>query len=168
MTRILVLAFSVCLGLAACTEPPIIAPVTSGSAEVAAPSTGPVFTNELNQCGLKAINDLRAANRRSALRFSPTLGRVARAHAADMRRRNVMSHTGGDGSTPAQRATRAGYSWCRIAENVAAGQPDLASVMQAWANSPGHRRNMLDLNITEVGIAQDGPYWAMVLGKPGC
>ena len=39
-------------------------------------------------------------------------------------------------------------------------------------NSPGHRANILNGNVTEIGVglahAADGaPYWTMVLARPG-
>src|SRR5262249_6851523 len=45
-----------------------------------------------------------------ALRASPALTRAASAHAGDMAERGSMSHAGRDGSTPAQRVSRAGYA----------------------------------------------------------
>ncbi|MEM6311476.1 MAG: CAP domain-containing protein [Pseudomonadota bacterium] len=167
MSRVTI--FLICASiLAACSEPVYVAPekpTTQKTALTVASATPP---NDLNRRAAQAINALRAENRRVPLVYSAQLNRAARMHAADMNRRQVMSHTGRDGSTPANRATRAGYRWCRIAENVAFGQPDLATVLQAWVKSPGHRRNMLDLTVSEFGIAKVGAYWTLVLGKPGC
>lgn len=169
MIRIAVLL--ICAGIfCACSEPVYITPdKTARQIEVSATTSGAATpANELNRRAARTINAFRSDNRRIPLVYSATLARAARLHAADMNQRKVMSHTGGDGSTPAIRASRAGYRWCRIAENVAFGQPDLATVMNAWADSPGHRKNMLDLKNTEFGIAKVGAYWALVLGKPGC
>jgi len=153
------------LSVAACSPP------TPSVATGRAPVTGPtVATSGTAQAAevLAAVNAFRASQGRAALSYAPLLGDVAMRHAQDMAARALLSHEGSDGSTAAQRATRAGYGWCRIAENVAFGQKDLPSVMTAWQNSPGHRRNLLDPNMVEVGLGRVGNYWTMMLGAPGC
>lgn len=39
-----------------------------------------------------------------------------------------------------------------VGENVAYGQRDPAEVMHAWMNSPGHRKNILNPNYSEIGV----------------
>ncbi|MGC8640839.1 MAG: CAP domain-containing protein [Isosphaeraceae bacterium] len=47
-------------------------------------------------------------------------------------------------------------------QNCAWNYGDAASVAQGWMESPGHRQNMLDPGITQVGIAfGPGPYWTL-------
>jgi uncharacterized protein YkwD len=81
-----------------------------------------------------------------------------------------MSHTGSDGSGLATRVDRVGYSWSRLAENVAYGYGDVASVVAGWMASAGHRTNILSSNSDfGVGLAYgaDGrPYWTQVFGTP--
>src|SRR5687767_2846426 len=81
---------------------------------------------------LALVNEARARPRRcggkrlesvSALARSAVLDAVAVAHARDMAARGGMRHAGTDGSTPGERATRAGYRWRVVGENVARGQP---------------------------------------------
>jgi uncharacterized protein YkwD len=118
---------------------------------------------------LPAINSLRAEAGRGPLSYSAELERIAAGHARDMARQGVMTHYGADGSGPGDRARRAGYRFCRVAENVAYGQRSLQEVLQSWADSRGHRRNMLDRRVSEVGIARaEGNFWVMFLGGPGC
>ena len=110
------------------------------------------------------VNKLRAENGLHALNVSPQLEKAADLHASDMARRGVLTHTGSNGSTPAKRAKRAGYKFCTVAENVAAGQESSAEVMQAWANSPGHRKNMLKPKARNIAVVR-GPNnnWVMML-----
>ena len=118
---------------------------------------------------LDAVNALRAAAGRNALDYSERLEAIAAGHAADMARRRVMSHESADGSGPGERARARGYRFCRIAENVAQGQRSLSEVIYAWSNSRGHRRNLLDRRVTEMGLARaPGDFWVMVLARPGC
>ena len=42
----------------------------------------------------------------------------------------------------------AGYPGGLMGENIAAGQPTPAAVMDAWMHSPGHRANILELRRT--------------------
>lgn len=103
---------------------------------------------------------------------SDVLDRVAVAHARDMAARGGMSHAGSDGSTPGDRATRAGYRWKTIGENVAFGQPTSERVVASWLASAHHCENIMDPDYTEMGIgfAADTraavPYWSQVFGRP--
>ena len=51
-------------------------------------------------------------------------------------------------------------------ENVAYGQRDPAEVMHAWMNSPGHRKNILNPNYSEIGVGAVANgrsiYWTQV------
>jgi uncharacterized protein YkwD len=131
---------------------------------------------------LAAVNAARKLPRRcgnqtfaaaAALRWSATLEKVAAAHANDMARRGVMSHTGGDGSSTEQRVSRAGYAWFSVGENVAGGQRDADEVVRHWLASPGHCANLMNGMFTEmaVGFATNerselGIYWAQVFAAP--
>ncbi|KAG7385998.1 hypothetical protein PHYPSEUDO_000853 [Phytophthora pseudosyringae] len=100
---------------------------------------------------LAAVNKERAAQGLSSLCMSSKLQSSAQKHSNDMASNNFMSHTGSDGSSMAQRITAAGFVWTAIAENVAAGQKDVATVMNSWMNSPGHRKNILSSSYKSFG-----------------
>jgi uncharacterized protein YkwD len=85
--------------------------------------------------------------------LSAALTRASAAHAADMAAHGFMGHEGTDGSSTGERATRAGYRWRTVGENVAAGQPDAAAVVAAWLESPGHCANIMGAQFTEMGVA---------------
>ena len=109
----------------------------------------------------KAVNRIRVQHGLAALVSVPTLVNVARAHSADMVRRNYFDHVDPDGRHPSDRVTDAGVSWTKVSENLAmnAGMDDpVARAVQGWMESPGHRANILDsaLTHTGVGIAEDG------------
>ena len=86
-----------------------------------------------------------------------------------MASRDYFSHVSPNGAKPSDRARRAGYRYCLIAENIANGYPTVAQVMEGWMKSKGHRKNILLSKVTEFGLAraQDN-IWVMVLAKPGC
>ncbi|WP_327250913.1 CAP domain-containing protein [Streptomyces sp. NBC_01244] len=115
---------------------------------------------------LALVNKERAAVGCPVLTVNEKLTKAAQDHSEDMAAHSNMSHTGSDGSDPGQRITRAGYQWRTYAENVAYGYPTAAQVMEGWMNSPGHKRNILDCNVKEIGIglAQPGQYWTQDFG----
>jgi uncharacterized protein YkwD len=72
---------------------------------------------------------------------------------------------------PADRLAAAGYVWQAYAENIATGQPSAAAVVDAWMQSSGHRANILNPNLTELGAAaatdaSGRPYYTQVFGRP--
>ncbi len=118
---------------------------------------------------LSAVNALRSDAGRAPVTYSEPLEALAYGHAQDMAVNGFFSHTGSDGSLLGDRARRAGYGFCIIAENIAKGQRSAAEAIQGWIESRGHRRNMLDRRATEMGLARaPGAIWVMVLGRPGC
>lgn len=121
------------------------------------------------EAALARVNRLRRQAGRAALRWSPVLAEVARAHAEDMARNGFFAHQGSDGSTISDRVARAGYGWCRVAENIAQGQRSLDAAIAGWQGSAGHRRNMLNRDMADLGVARGpGNTWVMVLARPGC
>lgn len=110
---------------------------------------------------------------------NPQLDEVARRFAEFMARSDKYGHEA-DGRTPAQRAQAQGYDFCVVLENIAfqyssAGfrTAELASgVVTGWERSPGHRRNMLDPDVTEIGVAlvqspRTARYYAVqMFGRP--
>jgi uncharacterized protein YkwD len=116
-----------------------------------------------------ALNAMRAENGRAPVTYSALLEQAAARHARDMVQSGQFSHKGSDGSDIAERVSATGYGWCVVAENIAKGQRDLGEVMQAWADSPGHRKNMLSRDVTEFALVEGPDFtWVMVLAAPGC
>ena len=85
-----------------------------------------------------------------------------------------------DGHGPGQRAKEHDYDYCIVSENIAnqfssAGftTKELAKgFFRGWKHSPGHRKNMLDADVTQTGVAvarseQSGYYYAVqMFGRP--
>jgi uncharacterized protein YkwD len=110
------------------------------------------------------------------LRIDARLSVAAQNHANDMASRDYFDHVSPEGGTHGERASRAGYRWLVVFENLAAGQPTPAEAVEGWKSSPGHRRAMLNSEIREMGIGyaylpQDlgqvkaVHYWAMSMGR---
>ena len=116
------------------------------------------------------VNAHRARAGCRALRVDSRLVTAARRHSQDMARRRYFSHTSPGGTTPWQRIAATGYPRAALAENIAAGQPTAAAVVDAWMRSPGHRRNILNCGMRAVGVglATGGPYgyhWTQDFGS---
>jgi uncharacterized protein YkwD len=106
------------------------------------------------------------------LLLNATLTSAARAHSQEMAKHSYLEHQGRDGSTPAQRVTRAGYAWSHAGENIAGGAGTPEEVVAGWLNSPGHCANIMAPAFTEMGVAyvlskdDYGIYWTQVFAAP--
>ena len=128
----------------------------------ATPQQPPVSTtnaNEFEQRVFELTNIERGNHGLPPLQWDNRLGTAARLHSQDMTRNRVMGHTGSDGSSPADRISRAGFAWSRWAENVAWGQRTAEEAVRWWMNSPPHRANILDRNVTHLGVGFDANNW---------
>lgn len=137
--------------------------------EVSAASVADVVEQQV----IDLTNALRAGAGCPAVRASPVLVAAARAHSYDMAANSFFDHTGSDGSSAVQRIERAGYHARISAENIAAGFATPESVVTAWSTSPGHRANLLNCDVTEVGVgyvfdavSEYGHYWTQDFGRP--
>ncbi|MFR9805731.1 CAP domain-containing protein [Pseudonocardia sp. RS010] len=111
-------------------------------------------------------NRARAAAGCGALTIDPRITRAAQAHSDDMAIRGYFDHDSPDGRTFADRIAAAGHP-SPGAENIARGQRTAQSVVEAWLDSPGHRRNIEDCSLATVGVglATDGYYWTQDFGR---
>jgi uncharacterized protein YkwD len=121
---------------------------------------------------LTLTNGERAAAGCPALTPNPQLEAAARKHNDEMARTGNFSHTGLDGSTVGDRATAAGYPFRVIAENIAAGQASADEVVRSWMSSEGHRANIVNCELRDLGVAyavdaNNKPYWTQDFGVTG-
>ena len=99
------------------------------------------------------INVERAKRGTGALQVRADIVTIARGHSATMARENRLHHN----PTFSTQIT----GWQRVSENVGRGG-GVASLHAALMASEGHRRNILDETVTEVGIGvtiADGRMW---------
>ena len=106
------------------------------------------------------------------LTMSAALRTAARGHSEDMAANSYFSHVGLDGRTVDYRIREAGYAGPSLwGENIAAGQPTPASVIDSWMGSPGHCRNIMSSRFTALGVGYAyragspyGHYWTQAFG----
>ncbi|WP_263145278.1 CAP domain-containing protein [Pseudomonas sp. RIT-PI-AD] len=134
------------------------------------------------QAVLEQVNAARAQPRQCGresfaaappLAWNALLGEAALAHSRDMANGNFFSHRGSDASQPEERALRAGYTWSRLGENIAAGEGSPTGTVDGWLASPAHCANLMNPAFTEMGAAYGvdprsdaGIYWTQVFGAP--
>ncbi len=103
--------------------------------------------------------------------LSDTLSRVSLAHAVEMAQYSHFAHKGRDGSSAADRVTRAGYNWKTVGENIAAGPTTPETVVEGWLKSAQHCENLMAPQFREMGVAfavnkssEAGIYWVQLFG----
>lgn len=152
---------------------------TSASPAPASSSTGTTMQAAM----VAAINQARLSGMTcgatyygptTAITWNDRIGSAASRHSNDMAAKDFFSHTGSDGSSTGDRLTQAGYIWSTYGENIAVGYSTPAAVVQAWLNSEGHCRNIMNPAYLEIGagvatgIYRGVPamdYWTLDLGK---
>lgn len=135
--------------------------------------------DQVKEMIFKGTNKFRTVEKRSELKVNAKLEAAAQSFAEYLARTDEFGHTA-DGKEPWQRTAEAGYKHCIILENIAyeynsAGftTQDLASTLiEGWKKSPGHRKNMLDPDVQEIGVgvarsSKTGRYYAVQdFGRP--
>ena len=122
---------------------------------------------------LDVTNSFRQKEGRTAVKANEKLAATARYFADYMARTDEYGHTA-DGNTPAQRATKHGYDYCIILENIAYAYDSRGFTTEqlaneffnGWKHSPEHRRNMLDPDVFDTAVAvarseKSGHYYAV-------
>jgi uncharacterized protein YkwD len=97
-------------------------------------------------------NQQRQQHGCAALVFSAQLTAAASVHSQDMALHDLFSHTGSNGSTMISRVVATGYNYAHLAENLAAGPITAEDVVTGWMNSPGHRANILNCDLRDLGV----------------
>ncbi len=121
---------------------------------------------ELENAMLSLVNDERKKVGASSLSASARLAQLAKAHSADMLKRNYFSHNNPEGQGPVERAYAAGITGVEVYENVATTPSRgaaIVTVSQAHHDlmaSPGHRANILEPKhkVVGIGICYDPTY----------
>ena len=145
----------------------------TGTLAVTNPASAATSDATLEQQVLELTNQHRATVGCDPLVGEARLAQAARAHSVNMADNNYMAHNDLQGRSPSQRITATGYDWHLTAENVAAGPPTAEAVVQQWLNSSGHRANIENCALTQIGVghghnpdARFGHYWTQKFATP--
>ncbi|MBM2575639.1 CAP domain-containing protein [Jannaschia sp. Os4] len=122
---------------------------------------------------LDAVNALRQGAGAPALALDPQLSAAAATHSRDMSLQNRPWHFGSDGSSPIDRARRAGFRGRLLGEAISETYESELETVAAWMQEPGARRVLLDREARLMGFAfyQEGNgkiWWTLTTGTaPG-
>ncbi len=152
------------LVLAACDTPP---PETKGQRIF---WIGKSDTAEVQFRMLDSINALRSAVNAPSVTFSAALNAAAATHARDMSLQNRAWHFGSDGTSPIDRAVRAGYPGGFLGETISETYETDLETLAAWMKRPDTRAVILDERARFVGVAwhqeKSGKlWWVLNLGS---
>lgn len=121
---------------------------------------------------LAYINEARRQFNLQPLNYHYQLSIAAQQHTDDMAAYGYTSHTGSDGSVPAERLIVAGYKLGYAGEATAWGFEHPYQAVEFWVNSPDHRRIILNRYATDVGVgftadfaAPNVWYWTAEFGN---
>jgi uncharacterized protein YkwD len=148
-------------------------------ADTPPPPSEPSFYKDLAQtdavldanAAQSMISGYRGNNGLGPVTIDPELMRLASEQATAMAARDKMDH---DVGRPFQdRIRKSGYPVKVAVENISAGYHTLAEAFSGWRDSPPHRANMLNSNVTHMGIAavytpksKYKVFWALILAAP--
>ncbi|MEH7238751.1 CAP domain-containing protein [Bacillus sp. JJ1562] len=136
-----------------------------------APAPAPAPTAGISNFERQVIdltNAQRTKNGLPALKADTALSKVAKTKSNDMQQKNYFSHTSPTYGSPFDMMRDMGVSYRTAGENIAKGQASPDAVVNAWMNSEGHRKNILNPNFTHIGVGHqtNGNYWTqMFIGK---
>lgn len=150
------------------TDPPTTVPPTTAPVTTVPPTTAPPTEQEIikqyKQEILKTVNQERAKNNLPALTASSSLEKVADLRAKEITK--VFDHTRPNGTSCFTAVKEAGISYMACGENIANGYSAPSSVMKAWMDSEGHRKNILNTKYHKLGVGickyNNKYYWVQI------
>jgi uncharacterized YkwD family protein len=102
------------------------------------------------------------------LQLDEELSKVAKEKSKDMQSKNYFDHNSPTYGSPFDMMKKFGVEYSTAGENIAKGQASPEEVVQAWMNSEGHRKNIMNSSFTHIGVGHvaEGNYWTqMFIGK---
>lgn len=153
-TTTLIIATALAAGLSTASP----AAAASGCADASA-APGTVSPAAIKAATLCLLNEERATAGLRPLTEHRKLEQAASRFSQEMVTKRFFDHVSPSGSTLTSRVKKVRYtkgarSWS-IGENIAwgtGGKATPAAIVQAWMESPGHKRNILDGKFREIGI----------------
>ena len=113
---------------------------------------------------LELINSHRVIHGLPPLNKNTDLMEIAQGHAEELSKRQSLSHASPESGTLTTRVRKRGLAPALVAENLAnASSPEAA--FRSFQGSPGHARNLLIDDLTDVGVGHIGRYFVVTLAS---
>lgn len=112
------------------------------------PAAELIWDNKLAEIAQEYANDLNSDNENNDTKFL------------------YLSHVGTDGSTVKQRLEEKDYSVIYCVENIAHLKGSENMVIDHWMNSPTACNNIMNRQVTNMGMARSGDFWVLLLAQP--
>lgn len=124
---------------------------------------------EIQQRMLESVNSLRAAAGAAPLSLNAQLNNAAALHSRDMAQQQRPWHFGSDGSSPLDRARRAGYYGQVRGQNISETYETELETLAAWMSQIDTRDVVLDPAARDLGFSfyqePNGKiWWTLVTG----
>jgi uncharacterized protein YkwD len=102
---------------------------------------------------IQLVNKERLAQGFNALVENTVLDKTAQDKANDMIKNDYFAHTSPSGTSPWHWFEKNSYDYKYAGENLAINFTDADSQQKAWMASPSHRKNILNPNYKDIGVA---------------
>jgi uncharacterized protein YkwD len=102
---------------------------------------------------VELVNESRLAHDMPIVAISRDLGAAASLKARDMFAKQYFAHNTPDGKMPWYWINLVGYEYVMAGENLAIHFTDALSQHTAWMESPLHRKNILNPEYRDIGVA---------------
>jgi uncharacterized protein YkwD len=165
-----VIAFLALAFLASCATPPATPTVDANGNPLPAIYRIPAREKNAVQFRmLDGVNAIRTGAGLPVLQFSSSLNAAAATHSRDMAFQNRPWHFGSDGSSPIDRAARAGFEGTLLGENISETYETELQTLAAWMNDPATRTVILEPNARQLGFewhqeSNGKLWWTLVTG----
>lgn len=112
------------------------------------PAAELIWDNKLAEIAQEYANDLNSDNENNDTKFL------------------YLSHVGTDGSTVKQRLEEKDYSVIYCVENIAHFKGSETMVIDHWMNNPTACNNIMNRQVTNMGMARSGDFWVLLFAQP--
>lgn len=102
---------------------------------------------------IRLVNDARKSAHVAILKKNDMLQKAAEEKAQDMIDNNYFAHVSPQGKSPWDWVNKNNYGYKYAGENLAINFTNAEEQQEAWMDSPTHKKNILNENYDETGVA---------------
>ncbi|WP_018930743.1 peptidoglycan-binding protein [Gracilibacillus lacisalsi] len=115
--------------------------------------------NDFEEEVVHLVNVEREKEELEPLKVDKHLSFVARQKSLDMMNNDYFAHESPTYGSVADMFAHFDVSYMAAGENIALGYTSPSAVVNAWMDSEGHRRNILNSSYTHIGVGYESDFW---------